>query len=719
MSAYTLFIIVLLAIFVLIFMSFHSVNIFRRAIEVSPLYNKKLELDREIKNLLGQIEVAHRTISDLKEERKSMAADVAQAKATIEDGMKEKAWLENYANELSGKKKAIKTIESTLSALTDKCNSLSTLYQKEVDEYADKLKGLEDKRREIEKNIAKLETDRETSLAKVEKSLAEVKKARQAEDDARRDKAAAEQARDRALAEQKGIEVETAKIQRIKENEQEALQRILAKKEAINEEIAGLNLADKRCEKEDLDNKIARLRGELATLEDDKKKRGELDGEVRKLEMRKSQLTGEISDLEQKQQERNKLIGEIATLTGQLDPLRRDDAAIEEKKKFCWQDLDTAIPNIIHNRGLQDDEQDWLESFKKNLKSADIIFPERTLLAFHTGMKVQDYSPMAILAGISGTGKSLLPELYAHAIGMNFLQVAVQPRWDSPQDMLGFYNYMEYRFKATELSRLLWGADSYNNKENAHTSMNLVLLDEMNLARVEYYFSDMLSKLEVRRGLNPANPSERQAAEIELECSAGLPRRRLFIGANTLFVGTMNEDESTQSLSDKVLDRANVIRFGKPAELNVKPDKQKFMAACDTEKMMTLEQWNNWRSAGNDAIARNLKESLQEINNKLMELRRPFGHRVWQSIQAYVENYPGGTAVGMEAFKHALADQIEMKILPKLNGVDKQDSAASQVLADIQSITADQTGDSELVNALKSTIEDPSNAFFQWKGVSR
>ena len=72
---------------------------------------------------------------------------------------------------------------------------------------------------------------------------------------------------------------------------------------------------------------------------------------------------------------------------------------------------------------------------------------------------------MTVLAGVSGTGKSLLPRRYAEAMGLRFLQISVEPRWDSPQDLLGFYNYIEKRYRATDLARALVHMDPYNTSE--------------------------------------------------------------------------------------------------------------------------------------------------------------------------------------------------------------------------------------------------------------
>ena len=220
------------------------------------------------------------------------------------------------------------------------------------------------------------------------------------------------------------------------------------------------------------------------------------------------------------------------------------------------------------------DESERLDLVQQHLKSQNLIFPDRTVRALHTSFKIAEQSPLTVLAGISGTGKSELPRRYAEGMGMYFLPVAVQPRWDSPQDLLGFYNYLEKRFRPTELTRALlqfdgvrddnrgWDA-SEDDYADLSEYMLVTLLDEMNLARVEYYFSDLLSRLETRRGLDRTDANARRNAELTLE--VGLPGGeisdaeailRVMVDTNVLFVGTMNEDESTQTLSDKVIDRA-------------------------------------------------------------------------------------------------------------------------------------------------------------------
>ncbi len=218
---------------------------------------------------------------------------------------------------------------------------------------------------------------------------------------------------------------------------------------------------------------------------------------------------------------------------------------------------------------------------------------------------------------------------------MNFLPVAVQPRWDSPQDLFGFYNYMEGRYKATELSRLLWQFDSYNNNPtakgfdegNKQLPMNLILLDEMNLARVEYYFSDLLSKLEIRHGLNPADPESRKKAGWTCESNASANNeqtRELFVSLNNLFIGTMNEDE-TGALSEKVIDRANVIRFGRPQQLAAMPNKEAFLTACNGN-FKNIFCWLEimvWRRISHEDVQK-LNNIMQELNDAMAKNRTPF-----------------------------------------------------------------------------------------------
>ncbi|HIB83311.1 MAG TPA: chromosome partitioning protein ParA, partial [Chromatiaceae bacterium] len=198
-------------------------------------------------------------------------------------------------------------------------------------------------------------------------------------------------------------------------------------------------------------------------------------------------------------------------------------------------------------------------------------FNPRILKAFHTALKTAEWSPITVLAGVSGTGKSELPRLYSHFGGLMYEPLSVQPNWDSQESMLGFFNSIDNKFDAQPVLRFLaqsqksWeeGDDGYPGLEDA---VCMILLDEMNLAHPELYWSEFLSKLETRRGKSGKGGGI-DLPFIPVKIGAGMLPYELKLGRNVLWAGTMNQDETTKSLSDKVLDRSIIIHFPRPTTL--------------------------------------------------------------------------------------------------------------------------------------------------------
>jgi hypothetical protein len=389
----------------------------------------------------------------------------------------------------------------------------------------------------------------------------------------------------------------------------------------------------------------------------------------------------------------------------------------EDRYKDLWAPLVFPTLKVATNKTS---EQEALERTSQYIKAQRLRFPPRVLHAFHTALKINGISPLVVLAGISGTGKSELPRRYAEGMGIHFVLLAVQPRWDSPQDLFGFYNYLERRYKATELARALVQFERYNNpnwplpegwNHSRKDRMLLVLLDEMNLARVEYYFSEFLSKLETRRGVDRNDGRERAKAEIALEMgNIAKNEIRLFPDQNVLFTGTMNEDESTQALSDKVLDRACVLRFGRPRQLGLEQNNGDARA---TEHGLSYDAWGSWirESSSRDLHAEQVNGWIAVLNDAMEQLHRPFGHRVAQAIHSYVANYPNWIP---DHVKLAMADQIEQRILPKLRGIDVED--ARPALEKIRKVIA-ELEDDRLTNAFQAGYQD--QASFIWRGIDR
>ena len=383
---------------------------------------------------------------------------------------------------------------------------------------------------------------------------------------------------------------------------------------------------------------------------------------------------------------------------------------------------DLAQPALAFNFTGQSalSENNALNRFSEYLVSKGLKYPERVQLAFHTSLKASQINPLVVLAGVSGTGKSALPMAYAEALGINFVSLAVQPGWSGPQDLLGFYNYLERKYKATELARAMAQMSRFSHEDlpglnikSRKDEMLLVLLDEMNLARIEYYFSDFLSRLEQRRGRDLSVAQRRREVALHLDIGS-LPAheapRFILPDLNVLFVGTMNEDESTQSLSDKVVDRANVLRFGAPKDLHAPTTN----LVAPTRTFLPRTNWEGWIKAFDGDALPEERKLLSEINAQLEKINRPFGHRVFRAILDYISNYPGA-ANNQERRAHALADQIEQKIIPKLRGLETEGDGEAPCLEYIAGKIGDLR-DSELRDAFDRAR---GGHMFEWHGVKR
>jgi len=347
-------------------------------------------------------------------------------------------------------------------------------------------------------------------------------------------------------------------------------------------------------------------------------------------------------------------------------------------------------------------ELTWLRNSAEKIKNFGLVFPERILYAFHTALKCAEISPLTVLAGVSGTGKSELPRLYAHFGGLNFLALPVQPNWDSQEAMLGFFNSIDNRFDAQDVLRLLVQTQK---DETLQKAMTLILLDEMNLANVELYFSDFLSKLESRRGLSDDN-----VPSIGVKIGSGLEDYAIKLGRNVLWAGTMNQDETTKTLSDKVLDRGIIINFPSPKKLKSRATHE-LAAPAD---LLPRSVWKDWVKKdalfvpdveANAEIVRKYKTIVENINEELGKTGRALGHRVWQSIETYMANYPTIMAQTDEAKRakeldKAFQDQLVQKVMPKLRGIETR-GLQGDCLKRIQEKISDYQLDEDFKNALE------------------
>lgn len=315
-------------------------------------------------------------------------------------------------------------------------------------------------------------------------------------------------------------------------------------------------------------------------------------------------------------------------------------------------------------------EEGFLQALEAEAVAQELFYRPGELLGFHAALKS---GTLVILAGLSGTGKSRLVEVYRRALGLKegdeFLWLPVRPSWSDDADLIGYYDplHQQYRPGETGLVDLLVRA------EQSPDRLFMICFDEMNLARVEHYFSQFLSIL------------ERPLAQRTLRLYAGelapqVANRDRYppevsLGPNVLFCGTINMDESTHTLSDKVLDRASVIRVAH-VDINLWWE-QTCRQGSGGEVAPTLPepisfaQWSAWQRPFDPRPYGPEIALLQALNQALAEggTDQTFGYRVARQILLALQNLP--RRVSLEPLLPpavVLDSQIAQRILPKIRG---------------------------------------------------
>ena len=403
----------------------------------------------------------------------------------------------------------------------------------------------------------------------------------------------------------------------------------------------------------------------------------------------------------------------------EISELKSRQMSEEAKKETIEQTYFTIEEKEDKEAEETTDEIKWLNKIKNSFKEVGFKFSDRLLYAFHTSLKVGDWNPLTVLAGVSGTGKSELPRLYSRYGGINFLPLAVQSNWDSPYSLFGYYNSLEGKFNATSLLKVLYQAQE-DAKNSISEYLTIVLLDEMNLAHVELYFSELLSKLELLRGS--------EDVKLEIDIAEKNPYE-IKLNKNVIWVGTMNEDETTKSLSDKVIDRSNLINFPRPNEF-VSRNELKEREEAPKLKREIWENWK-WNNVKNILVQdedtriitefeekiNNLKAKMEEINGYLKVSGRAIGHRVWQSIENYIRNYPlvlesirkRNSEELEKTIQIAFEDALVQKLMPKLKGLETEGLVREKCLNDISSKI--QTYANGIASDFDNSLNNPYGVF--------
>ena len=242
-------------------------------------------------------------------------------------------------------------------------------------------------------------------------------------------------------------------------------------------------------------------------------------------------------------------------------------------------------------------------------------------------------SKLLILEGISGTGKTSLPYSFSRYMDNPATIISVQPSFRDRSELLGYFNEFSKKFNETEFLRALYEA-------NYNQTPTLIVLDEMNLARIEYYFAEMLSVLEM--------PSKDEwILDLVPTAWKGDPYKmdngKIHVADSTWFIGTANNDDSTFTITDKVYDRAM------PIELNERADEFEceMYPTCD----VTAEHLEYmFQKAKEDyPISEELMEKMQKLDSYLItRFKLAFGNRIMKQLYDFIPVYVacGGTELG-------------------------------------------------------------------------
>ena len=332
-----------------------------------------------------------------------------------------------------------------------------------------------------------------------------------------------------------------------------------------------------------------------------------------------------------------------------------------------------------------------------------IEFSNEILSRYYLSLKTK---PFVILTGISGTGKTKIAQIFADYMCQNektdeekekrIAFIPVRPDWMDNRGLLGYYNVLQGKYVKTKLLELLIDAGKKENKDHPY----FVILDEMNLAKVEYYFSDFLSIMESRT----ENNSKGEAIILydKEQIQDEIVPYEIHIPQNVYFTGTVNVDESTYMFSPKVLDRANVIEFN---QVTLDENRQALGQQKDTDsevidinqETLDAESKKNDANKGNkfslenknvvDSLysTNNIKlrfselknkdtgQDLEECSNEIVDLlmllekyNMHFGYRVADEMAHFI--LLASCEISEYNWKEALDIQILQKILPKWHG---------------------------------------------------
>ena len=255
-------------------------------------------------------------------------------------------------------------------------------------------------------------------------------------------------------------------------------------------------------------------------------------------------------------------------------------------------------------------------------------------------------SKLIILEGISGTGKTSLAFALGKFFSFDSAIIPVQPSWKDRSELLGYYNEFTKKFNETEFLKAIY-TTTYRK------DLNVIVLDEMNLARIEYYFAEFLSVMEMR------DPNDWVIDLIPAPMANdpfNIKEGKLLIPQNAIFFGTANNDDSTFTISDKVYDRAVSIFFD---------DKGRPFEAANQDPISV--PYSQIRGLYDEAIrqypiSEDMLKKFDTLDNFVIKkFKLAFGNRILKQLETFIPVYVGCGGTEVDGFDFVFTNKVLKK----------------------------------------------------------
>lgn len=619
---------------------------------IQSIEAKKTELDKKISD-------AQTNLEDIKKQKESLDQKLEEVNQKEKSVLERELQLDN--GEYTG------TIRGLLEALSNSGKEISEETKKVIDSIKEEHKSVLAKEKEIGDAEIALEVEK-LQLEKERKQLAKDKRKMQIDMDIFKE----ETEEDFKVEYSDKYEEERQRAERLaKRNE------VLEKKVDDFERLKmNMVVTFGNREPEDILNEVGRIRGESNQLREQLNSRPTLE-EMDALRKEKDDLTvenkrlkGLVSETELTKlrtliDKSDSYVIEIQGYKEHLessknreDSLRRINedlkSTVEQLKGEHHKDGEAfqfAHKYDVKNEEYNEDKKgkdinpqslyDFACYMQAKIASSKFYYDMDTIRIFIAGLNM---SPISILQGISGTGKTSLPREFAKAIRSDSVYsgqgddktpnapyriCAVQSGWRDSMDLMGYFNSFEHKYKETEFFKALYLA----NLPKYSDTLFFIILDEMNLSRPEHYFADFLSLLEQNEDERFVTVNAPEEVWPKL-----IKGGKMKVPKNVRFIGTANHDETTLEFAPKTYDRSNLMEMPKNQERNIKPTDDKYNVSYKwLEDQFSLAKKNNesYYKKFNDFI--NAKKFKKLLSDRGIGVGNRFENQAERFISAFIE----------------------------------------------------------------------------------